>query len=528
MRRLVWLVVPAVFGVYMLTRAPAVGLIDSGELAAGCFLLNVLHPTGYPLYTMLGRLATLVPLWDVFGRMAVLSAATAAAGVGLFLWFCLRMKLAPVASGATALLLGLSLPVWSVAVDVEVYALTLVLGAAVLLSAESADRGRGPLLFAYLCGLALTNHLSAVSLVAGAGLFVLLGRWPDARPRLPVLGLLFLLGLSPYLFLVLRAQAGPLLAWGNTVSLERLWWHVTGKQYQVWMFKSTFAEVLANAARGAVLLCRSLGFVLVPVAAAGAAVLWRRRRHLCIGLLVTALLAFAYAVNYSIPDIEAYHLPALLALATLCAAGLDWLGRRIRRWQQLFWLPAVAVLFFNLPGATRRGDYVAYDQAMNTLASADSNAVVLTDWWDLYAPVFYLQHVEGVRPDVCIIDKELVRRSWYLRYLENDYPWLAERSRPELGRYRLYLDEFEHGRLRDTAGIQTAFVALLRSFLLRSPERPVYTTFVAGTNEDARQVLSGLHLVPVGLLFELRPDSSLPAFDFSRLTVRVPRRRIDG
>jgi hypothetical protein len=311
------------------------------------------------------------------------------------------------------------------------------------------------------------------------------------------------------------------------VNVERLWWHVTGKQYQVWMFKSTPAEVLAGAGRGAALLCRGLGFAFVPAVVAGAVVTWRRHRGLCIGLVAAAVLAFVYAVNYSIPDIEAYYLPALLALSVLCAAGLDLLGGRIGRWQHLFWLPAVAMLVLNLPEATRKGDYVAHDQAMNTLASADSNAVVLTDWWDLYAPVFYLQHVEGVRRDVCIIDKELVRRSWYLRYLEKEYPWLAERSRLEMELYRPHLDDFEHGRLRDTTAIQAAFIELLRSFVLANPERPAHSTYHSGANADARQVLGTFRLAPVGLLFQLRADTALPGFDYSRLTARIPRRRID-
>ena len=61
-RHWVWFVVPLVFAVYLVTLSPTVGLIDSGELAAGCHLLNILHATGYPLYTMLGRVASLVPL----------------------------------------------------------------------------------------------------------------------------------------------------------------------------------------------------------------------------------------------------------------------------------------------------------------------------------------------------------------------------------------------------------------------------------------------------------------------------------
>ncbi|MEO0074320.1 MAG: DUF2723 domain-containing protein, partial [candidate division WOR-3 bacterium] len=503
-----------------------VGLIDSGELAAGCYLLNILHPTGYPLYTMLGRLASLVPLGSVVNRLAAFSAFTAAAGIGLLLWLYRRLGISPVASGVTALLMGISLPVWSVAVDVEVYALTLVMSALLLLAAGTTPPALRLYLFSYLSGLALTNHLSAASIVAGAGLIVLLEQRREAVRQLPRIAVLFLLGISPYLFLVLRARAGPLLAWGNPVTLERLWWHITGKQYQVWMFRSSLGEMLANAGRGAILLGRSFGLVFVPAVVVGMIALWRQRRLLFLGLTAGAILAYFYAVNYSIPDIEAYYLPALVALAVLCAVGLDRLLRRMGRWQHLCWLPVAGVLLWNLPDATRRGDYVAYDQAMNTLTSADTNAVILTDWWDLYAPVFYLQNVEGVRSDVCIIDKELVRRSWYLEYMAKEYPSLMTNSRFELERYRPLLDDFEHGRLRDTQAIQAAFIDLLRRFLFGGHGRPAYTSFAAEVNEDARQLLRGARPIPVGILF-LVNDTVVPPFDYSKFTVRIPRRRID-
>jgi len=335
------------------------------------------------------------------------------------------------------------------------------------------------------------------------------------------------LGLSPYLLLLLRARAGPVLAWGNPVSPERLWWHVTGRQYQVWMFSLPLQEVLANAGRGAVMLGRSLGWVLIPVAGVGAVLLFRRLRALGIGLSAAALLAFLYAVNYSIPDIEAYFLPVMLTLALFTAAGMDWL---IRRWSPARFavlLPAIALVAFGYKSLGRQGHYVAHDAALNTLAAADSNGVILTDWWDLYSPVFYLQQVEGVRPDVCIIDKELVRRSWYLGFIEQEYPELARYAKAELARFRPYLDDFEHGRLRDPAAIQQAFISLLRRFLTWDGKRPAYVTFGPDAGTDAKQVLAGLRLAPVGLLFELRPDTLLPQFDYAQMRVRVPRAGMD-
>jgi len=513
--------------VYASTAAPAVGLIDSGELSAGCYLLNVLHPTGYPLYTLLGRLASMIPLGSVANRLTGLSAVLSASGVGLFVWLCRRLGFSAWAAAGAGLVLAFSVPVWSVSTDAEVHALTLVLSVLVWLGVLEAGQRRGLLLVAYLAGLALTNHMSVVSVVVGAGLAVSLVMGRELPRRLPVVVLLILLGLSPYLFLPLRARAGPVMAWGNPVNLERFWWHVTGRQYQVWMFSLPASQVLANAGRGVVMLGRSLAWVLIPAAAAGAFAMFRARRALVLGLTAAGTLSFLYAVNYSIPDIEAYFLPAMLTLAVFAAAGLELAVRRWRTVRFAVLLPAVVLLAAGFSDLSRRGHYVAYDAAVNTLASADSGAVIMTDWWDLYAPIFYLQHVEGLRPDVCVVDRELVRRSWYLGYLDRNYPWLMERLQQEKADYVFYLDQFEHGRLRDPAAIQRCFISLLRGFLVRDDMRPTYVTFAADAGPDARQLLSGLAVVPVGLLFRVGDDSGLPAFDYTQLEVRVPGSGLD-
>lgn len=515
------------FVAYILTLSPTVGLIDSGELAAGCRLLNILHPTGYPLYTMLGRLASLVPIGAVVNRVAVLSALLAATGIGLLMLLLLRLGVSRTVAAVSALVVGFSYPVWSVAVDVEVYSLTLVLLVLLWSAAERAETGRQLLIFAYLCGLVLTNHMSAASAVLGAGVAVLVANRRNIGPALPAMAALAALSVSLYLFLVLRSRAEPLLAWGNPHNLERLWWHVTGKQYQVWMFSTPMPQVMANAGRGALLLARSLLFVLVPVACYGAVRLSRERRSLALGLVVSAVVAFGYAVNYSIPDIEAYYIPCLPALCVFAALGLEGIARRVGRWRYAFWILALAALVFNFKAAGKQGDYVAFDQAMNTLQSARLNATVLTDWWDLQAPVFYLQHVETVRPDVCMIDKELLRRSWYFKYLAKQYPWLVDRSRTEIDAYLAYLDDFEHDRLRDPGGIQRAYVAMMASFVTRSPDRPAYMTFDRDADADARELLPGVARVPVGLLFELRSDTVLPSCDYSQWRIRLPAHTLD-
>ncbi|MGB9741781.1 MAG: glycosyltransferase family 117 protein [candidate division WOR-3 bacterium] len=523
-RIILWLSIPlGALLLYLHTRVPAVGLIDSGELAGGCYLLNILHPTGYPLYTLLGRIFTLIPWGTVINRVTLLSAVFSAIGILLFMLLGGKLKFNLIGISVVALLLAVSPPLWAVSVDAEVYSLTFFFSVLIWLMVTEPVSLLGLLLFAYLAGLSLTNHLTGLWTVLGAMTALTLIRHRHLVRLLPILLIFFLLGLSPYLFLLVRARAQPLLAWGNPVDFERLWWHITGRQYQVWMFSSTLSNVLQNVRYGGLLLARTFGYLLIPVVIYGWIVLLGRYRHLTVGLTVTTLLSLLYAANYAIPDIDGYYLPAITALGIFATQGIDAL---YQRWGRVVYLVAVlplAMLFANYPQLNRNQDWVAFDQALNTLKSADTGAIIITDWWDIYAPVFYLQEVEHIRPDVCIIDKELVRRSWYFHYLNKKYPWLARNSRAEIEQFQHHLRLFEYRRPYDPVAIQERYIRLLRSFFVNNPDRPAYTTFAPNSGPDARQLLAGFQTVPVGILYQLRTDSLIPEFDYHHLQVRIPQ-----
>jgi len=80
------------FAVYLKTSSPTVTFIDSGELALVCYTLGIPHPTGYPLYALLGKLVTMLPFGSVIGRLNFLSAIFVAGAV-LFLYLSLRKLL---------------------------------------------------------------------------------------------------------------------------------------------------------------------------------------------------------------------------------------------------------------------------------------------------------------------------------------------------------------------------------------------------------------------------------------------------
>src|SRR5438552_18762720 len=74
---IVWLVI------YLVTVSPTVNLIDSGERITAVHEPGVVHPPGYPLYTLLGYVVSHVPVGsEVAWRVNALSAFFGALAVG--------------------------------------------------------------------------------------------------------------------------------------------------------------------------------------------------------------------------------------------------------------------------------------------------------------------------------------------------------------------------------------------------------------------------------------------------------------
>src|SRR6185436_1600901 len=74
----------AVFVVYAAGACPTIFVGDSGELVTAVHVLGIPHPTGYPLYVLLGKLWTVIlPFGSIAWRMSLFSAAAAAVACGL-------------------------------------------------------------------------------------------------------------------------------------------------------------------------------------------------------------------------------------------------------------------------------------------------------------------------------------------------------------------------------------------------------------------------------------------------------------
>ena len=419
---------------YLLTLAPSVMPGDYAEFQMSAAVLGVPHPTGYPLYILLSKLFTILPLGDVAYRVNLSSAVymACAAGlayaIGLCLLRLLDLRRAWLAAGVGALLFAVAPTVWSMSLVARSYALNALLVSCVIFSLLQW-RHAGRVLWFYvaclLVGLSMVHHGTTYLLLPAYGLYLLVveverhRRKDDARPMLRrAVGVLALLvGLSPMLFLVYRFLFGAPYYWGNPTTWKDFLSLLTGGPFQNQVMAFGWGAQLERVWFGIGELSAQYTPAGIALGLVGLVVLWRFARIEAMLLTLMMLGNFFFAMNYSLVG-YLYFIPTYLIWGVLIGVGLGWLlsalsnsvGARLSASNIRAAAGASALLFVVMIGylvATRyqgidqSGQTATRDAALSLLAEAPPGASLYLDWEDLSVIRFY-RLVYGMRLDTSL------------------------------------------------------------------------------------------------------------------------------
>ncbi len=408
-----------VFIIYCLTLAPDLTWANHGadgaELITAAATLGVPHPPGYPTYVLLGHVVSRIPLgtlplrFNLFSALAM-AAAAATASVAARRLPATGTKYRTSGALAAALTLALLAPVWRQAIIAEVYALNL---AVVALFIVALLRQWPVPAAGFLLGLSLTTHPTSLLLTPLA-----LGLTP--RRQWLRLGAAVLLGLAPLLLLPILAGQGSPVVWGEPRRLDGWWWLVTGALYRPNMLAVAAGDALARLWEwfwSAQLFVPSAMLLLdVPVLLQRAS--WRSRRQPAL-LAATGALFLVAAATYRTDDAVVLLLPALLCAVLLLAPLLARAG------PASLLLPA-ALLLLNFNRLDLSADREARNLAEPLLSSAPLDAILLTEGDAATFTLWYLHEVEGQRPDIVVVDRNLFGFDWYRRRLAARHSWLPD------------------------------------------------------------------------------------------------------
>jgi hypothetical protein len=429
---------------YVKTLAPTLLMADPAEFQLACYTLGIAHPTGYPLYLMLGWLwSHLLPVGDAAYRINLLSAAFAASCTGLFCVLSLGIlrrtrhdapgALLRAEAAICTLTLALSRTFWSQALTAEVYALNslfVVTLLFLLLRWSESRSSRALRIAAVVYGLSLTHHSTMILFLPACVLFVWLTDrdvFRNARSLL-VLALLIVAPLTLYLYIPWRAPATPYLhvelAPDSTLELydntpRGFLGFLTGEMFLGEL--GVQAPLLERLSMAGELLLRQFG---IPGAALGLLGLVNLilggkgspARRLLALLALSYVTIVGFTLVYNVGDIHVFYTPSYIIFAVWIGVGMAWMVELVRgvRWPAfsaarpaawalvaLFALLPLALLWNNYRSVDKSDDYQARACAEGILwQPIPEGAILVSNDRNEITPLLYLQYVEGKRPDL--------------------------------------------------------------------------------------------------------------------------------
>ncbi|XP_058018975.1 transmembrane protein 260 isoform X2 [Ahaetulla prasina] len=451
----------AAVAAFYVTAAPHSALGgDSGELITAAYELGVAHPPGYPLFTLLAKLAIeLFPFGSAAYRVNLLCALLGAAAASLLFYTVVRLSGSQAAGVFAVGMFSFSRLTWQWSITAEVFSLNnlfvgLLMALSVLFEEATTAKERSKIckVGAFSCGLSLCNQHTIVIYVLCIALWVSSRLFMERELTLSnvlKLSFCFLAGCLPYLYLPISAYLNKARwTWGDQTTFKGFMIHLLRKEYGTF----NLAKLENGSSTTDVLLFQvthmKMELSLVVQAFAIAACVWCAVRPkteksqliwLFTSILLTYSFFFAWRANLDISKplfkgvVERFWMQSNAVIVVLAGFGfslLFFLGETFlgssRMIYSLEWLLAAvlvtAQIYSNYSVCDQSNNNVIDRFAMNLLSSMPPDAIILLRGDLPGNSLRYMHHCEGIRPDITLVDQEMMTYHWYLPKLAKHLP----------------------------------------------------------------------------------------------------------
>jgi tetratricopeptide (TPR) repeat protein len=453
---------------------------DSGEMIAGSWTLGLPHPPGYPLFDLLGRLFSFVPVGSIAFRYNLFSALL---GLGAVLFTAKTALLlaqarkgvskpawgAPGLALATGLFLFFDRSFFAQALSAKgiVYTLTLLLTSfwawwRVRHGKKGLSESEGYFLF-FTWAVGLTNHWQTVILfIPFLGLWFWVSRWTGSVKKLGWAFTVLVIGISPYLYLPLRAKQAPFPCWGNPITLKEFFWVVSRglvKGTESYFHPVIFYEGSLHEVGRVLWFYWFPGFFLL--ACSGIYFIFRERPGWGYSFLLLYFPVLTAVASVHEPRSVDYLLNVYLVPVSSIWALFGFWGFLIlfekvpriyggRVWKAIFILLGIAIGFWGFSVfhlENKRFYTFAGDFGKNVLKLTPRNAVLIAGTDHYVMPLFYDRFVLGLRRDVLVTPDVFLVHGWGWDQIAEARPgWGADWKKEKflVGRWGWLLQKGDH------------------------------------------------------------------------------------
>ncbi len=418
--------------VYFLTLSPLIYIEDSSEFIATAAALGIPHPTGYPLYIILGKIFSFLPFGSIPWRINLLSAVLAAAAVMVLFLLIYHLTKNKFISFASSLIFAFSTIWWSQSVIAEVYTLHTFLGLlAIYLFLVGREKGSPKYWYGsvFLLGLGSSNHPLLIFILPVLFFYTLVESGYRLKWRQYLISaVLLLVGLSVYLYIPWRVFAGAELRFNDLQNWGDIW-HFLNRSYYgdvgLQFSLDKISLVLESFTAG---LRHNFGLVFLLLFAVSVGWWYKQRRKQFWFWFFVLLSQFApiallrtsgYGLDLDYNNRVYYFIS--YAVAVIMTAGLvNFYWQKVKSVKVAYVLlgifMAAAPVYFllaNLNFNNRSAYCLANGYASKVLASLKPNAILLVHGGgyagdsELFTLV-YKKYIEKERPDVLVIDNQVL------------------------------------------------------------------------------------------------------------------------
>jgi len=426
----------AVLGLYIHNLGQSIYAGDTGLLVSAVVTHGIAHPPGYPLFTLLGSIfielgvfthqspAFLVGLVSVF--------ASAFAGLLYFRISILLTNKVFLSLVSTFVLITTYL-FWFFAEIPEVFALNnlfilLLIYLAILYSKNPLKKYIYTL--ALVSGLALANHLTIILLYPALVIIIwpkLLSEFRKQRTILFKLAIFTLVGLAPYLYIIIASLLHPAIDWAHIKDIHSFMAFVTRERYGT--FQAGYFDSPGVINRLATLLSYlmtlsaqlTLPVILLSLTAIFKIIISRQR--IGIAFLVGFLLLgpfFMYYAGFPLDNTfrvglaERFMTASAVLLMLFFPLGLDYftsiLGKLFNKpfyvtlFVGIFLLIPIQLFVYNYPKTNLSKVTIGDDLGINYLSPLPINSILLLASDTSLFNTLYQRYALNFRADVAVLN----------------------------------------------------------------------------------------------------------------------------
>ncbi len=499
------------FAILLFTIPASVYLGDCGETITCAFTLGIQHPPGYPLFTLLGKIFTLLPLADISFRIYIFSLFLSIINCILIYFFILKnlhlfnIKNNLIIPFFSSLFYIFGWTIWQQSIiakgGIYIFNIMFLIIITFLLFEIYKNKNASikyVYLFSFIFGLSLTHHHMSQIILLPLYLFFLYKSKIHYLLKLKnylFILIFFIFGISLYIYHPIRAKTA-ILNWGDPSNLKNFLWVLTRYQYFGSEISRSFSSSLNQILKFFISLSYENLFIGIFFVVFGAIYIYKINKNIFIyfvGIPLLFLITTSIYLNLTkdrLYIMETYITPVYFSTSFLLIAGIYYLTGFLKKYTNFLlitfsFMLILAQIFVFFPKLDKSRYFFAYDYNKNIVLSADYKSILFTAGDGIVFPTWYLKYVKHFRTDITLIGSPVLPMKWVR---DNITKQNSEIKMPRITTEKIGTES--------TGKIINAIINLNINYF------PVYFSY---NKPEENSLDNNLTLMPKGLIFRVVP-----------------------